>query len=56
MNLMLLTALNKVDTLPAEPPKLFAVLFCDIPDGTLNGSVDKFVFDTLLIGGGGGLT
>lgn len=30
--------------------------FGDIADGgTLNGSVDRFVFDMLLIGGGGGL-
>lgn len=45
----------------ADPPKWFPALFAtelklgDIADATLNGSVERFVFDMLLRGGGGGL-
>lgn len=59
---MLTMLFNKVETFVADPPKFVAALleaelkFGDIADaGTLNGSVDRFVFDMLLIGGGGGL-
>lgn len=53
-----------VDTLLAEPPNVAAAVcdtelkFGDIAtddDAILNGSVDRFVFDMLRIGGGGGL-
>lgn len=51
-----------VDTLLADPPNVVADAFAtvlklgDIADaGTLNGSVDRFVFDMLRTGGGGGL-
>lgn len=53
-----------VDTLLADPPNVVATVcvtelrFGDIAideDAILNGSVDKFVFDMLRIGGGGGL-
>lgn len=53
--------LMRADTLLAEPPNVVAALatvlrFGDIADaGTLNGSVDRFVFDMLRTGGGGGL-
>lgn len=51
-----------VDTLLADPPNVAAAVFATVlkfgdiaADGTLNGSVDRFVFDMLRIGGGGGL-
>lgn len=53
-----------VDTLLADPPNVAAAVcdtehkFGDIAiddDAILNGSVDRFVFDMLRIGGGGGL-
>lgn len=53
-----------VETLLADPPNVAAAVcdtelkFGDIAiddDAILNGSVDKFVFDMLRIGGGGGL-
>lgn len=59
---MLTILFIRVETLLAEPPKLIAALFeiefkfGKSADGaTLNGSAGKFVFDTLLLGGGGGL-
>lgn len=52
----------KVETLLAEPPKLRAALFEmefkfgeSADDAILSGSAGRFVFDTLLLGGGGGL-
>lgn len=53
-----------VETLLADPPNVVAAVcdtelkFGDIAtddDAILNGSVDRFVFDMLRIGGGGGL-
>lgn len=52
----------RVETLLADPPNVAAAVFATVlkfgdiaDDGTLNGSVDRFVFDMLRIGGGGGL-
>lgn len=49
----------RVDTLLADPPNVVAAAFATLlkfgDAAILNGSVDKFVFDMLRIGGGGGL-
>lgn len=59
---MLTMLFIRVETLLAEPPKLIAALFemefklgDSADDAMLNGSAGRFVFDTLRLGGGGGL-